>query len=32
MSSRQVPMMDMSARAMEATQSLGQPDILNLNL
>ena len=31
-SSRHVPMMDMSARAMDATQSLGQPAILNLNL
>lgn len=31
-SSRQVPMMAQSARAIEATQSLGQPEILNLNL
>jgi hypothetical protein len=32
MLSRQVPMIDKSARAMEATQSFGQPAILNLNL
>jgi hypothetical protein len=32
MSSFQVPMKDMSARAMEATQQLGQPSNLNLNL
>ena len=32
MSSRQVPMMAQSERAREATQQLGQPSILNLNL
>ena len=32
MSSRQVPMMDMSDRAMDATQSFGQPDDLELVL
>jgi hypothetical protein len=31
-SSFQVPMKEMSARAMEATQQLGQPSNLNLNL
>ena len=30
--SRQVPMMAMSERATDATQSLGQPEILILNL
>ena len=32
MSSRQVPMTDRSERAMEATQSLGQPENLNFHL
>ena len=30
--SRQVPMIDMSARAIDATQSFGQPENLNLYL
>ena len=32
MESRQVPMIEQSARAWAATQSFAQPDILNLNL